>query len=368
MFEGMKFGRARPWEVVSRPIAQPGGSSLSFADLSAIVDGFDPEKRSVAVGVGFNPDGPNISSHDEGAQVGGAVEALSFDGLNLWAKMRGLIDPESGKDRMDEAIQQGFARASIGIFRDPETGIPTLDHIAQLSLLEQPAVPGMPPWRGDTTSLAALETIENFALVDFGAYNVQEPSSETEVPDMPDVKIELDDLPSPVAEEEEEETLDPVAEEEEEDEEEEDESAEAAASPEVVPASADLAAMRSEMQQLTRQVSALRQDNARQATAGAVEQFVRTTGNLSRSGIRPSKIHRLAAVFGIDPDGKGAKPGSVEQFNQAAALLEPETLDAIPATFSVGEDVKIRSADFAAGDIKADPRRVADAYQNLFGN
>lgn len=145
---------SRRWEVISRFQHRDEGIEgfrLRREMLEASVRNFDPDNRQVAVIAGVDPTHPESGAgpgHFRGEWLPpmGEVIDLDMDRVNLWGHLEGLIDPETGEDRMQALIDLGWTARSIGLMMDdrdsPETS--QLFHLALLPMGNQPRIPNMP--------------------------------------------------------------------------------------------------------------------------------------------------------------------------------------------------------------------------------
>lgn len=127
-----------------------GSDPITYRDLKQAVETFDPARRRIPIvcGMGRAPEASSGPGHWCGMYMPplGEVTRLSFDGLNLWAKARAIVDPDTGEDRIAWAVTRGATERSVFLIRaSAETGGKTmLWHLAQLSMGEGPGTPNMP--------------------------------------------------------------------------------------------------------------------------------------------------------------------------------------------------------------------------------
>lgn len=129
---------------------------ITQEDLAQAHINFDPERDRVPVVAGWLPGQgrePGPGHWSLGPPIGEVVD-VDTDRINLWVKVRGIIDPESGEDRYAKLLQHGYTERSIRITRD-RAGKGTgwaLEHLAMLSMGEPPAIANMPRLDDDEPS------------------------------------------------------------------------------------------------------------------------------------------------------------------------------------------------------------------------
>lgn len=147
--QGIEWGPPR-WLPVARieddRSGFPEGERITPRHLDEYVETFDPRVRRVRVLCGAHRGMPGHWAESY-PPVGEVVE-MDHDGLNLWFRVRPLIDPLLRVSRIGAMIAEGVDQMSIAYLSEDDEveGRARIWHLAMLSGGEPPGIPNMPSW------------------------------------------------------------------------------------------------------------------------------------------------------------------------------------------------------------------------------